>query len=63
MDDEQLYIDVINKYQCEEEFVIYDVGYDVDGRPVIGLKALYVTGETWLKEFSDAIQAEKQKRN
>ena len=62
LEDEQLYIDVITKCPCKEEFVIYDIGYDVSGRPVSGLKALYVTGETWLKEFSDAIQAEKQKR-
>lgn len=62
INDEKLYIDIINNYQCEEEFVIYDVAYDIKGQVVIGCKALYVMGDKHIKEFSDAIQAHKQKR-
>ncbi len=62
LEDEKLYIDVINKYQCEKEFVIYDVAYDIKGRVVDNCKALYVMGDKYISEFSNAIQAEKQKR-
>ena len=62
LEDEQLYIDVINNCQCEKEFVIYDVAFDIKGRVVVGCKALYVMGDKYIPEFSNAIQAEKQKR-
>ena len=61
LEDEQLYIDVICKCQCEDEFVIYDAAFDIEGKQLPDLKALYVANKKYIKEFSDAIRAEKQK--
>ena len=62
LEDEKLYIDVIDNCQCEKEFVIYDIAFDINGRVVDNCKALYVMGDKYISEFSNAIQAEKQKR-